>query len=457
MAFRIIPPSTGVVEAQKPQQSESLGGKALRNVARTATNIAGIPGNVLSGIQSASKYLMGDQTQPKEYSSGPLGDVEKILDQGPKLGSGNLGTVNVPTSDEIGNFLEDKLGLEKGYLKPKGTIEEAADMTVQNLPLVYFFGGAPLGQKVLADFAGSLGSKVAEKSGAGPMGQFISSILASGGSNKVVNFFKKGGNPNSLTNLAKEAEKSLFMKAEKAGEKINAPANTLRSKINKLGQQVADTSALKPDEQKDLLSKFAKYEGDLASGKINANKLVARNQELNSAWDATQRSSKEYQRYIRQTQGILLDELANIGEHHPQWFKDYNAAKSVTQALNFGSNFMQQLNEYPKIQKFVSNPLIQSLFGISGGGLLGGAPAAIAGAAGVGIAKKGTQVIGFLKGSPTTRRIFADAVKASLENNIPRLTQSLSLLNKEAKKYEQVIEKQSKPFKSGRFNIIPPK
>lgn len=454
MAFKIIPPSTGIAQKPVPEKSGLLGGLG-RNIARTATNIAGLPGDVLSTISNLGEAILPKDPNQK-YTQGTFGDINKFIDKTLGLRNENLQSLKVPGSEDIGQFATEKLDLPENYLKPQGSVEEIYDSVIKNLPLTYLFGGAPFLQKLAIDIAGATTKKAAEKSGMGAVGQVLSGLIGGIGANKAINFFKKGGNPQSLINLAKDAETKYFKQATDLGEKINAPSKGLSTKLGKIGQQIESTTALKPAERTDLLEKLSKYETDSATGFVNAKTLMDRNQQLNAAWDQTQSASRQYKDYIKQIQKSLLDETKNIGSTHPQWYKDYNAAKNITKALNFGSEITRLVEEYPRIQKIITSPIIQNLLGIGSAGLAGGITGAALGAGAIAGAKKGTQIVGFLKQSPETRQLLGQVFKYTVYENIPRLIQSLNRLNKEAEKFENKNKKQLPSGKVGSFTIIPP-
>ena len=132
----------------------------------------------------------------------------------------------------------------------------------------------------------------------------------------------------------------------------------------------------------------------------------------------------------------MFEAAEDIGKKNPEWFKAWKDADAIHKALNYKTYLTDVLDEYPRLEKIVTNPLAQAAVGLGAGGFMGGLLGGATGLATTAVARKGTQLYGFL-GNKTTEKLLGQALKATVERNIPTLNRIYTQLNKTADKYQQ--------------------
>jgi hypothetical protein len=339
-------------------------------------------------------------------------------------------------------------------------LDEAVEKTIHNLPLTVALGSGTLGTKVLRDFASSAAMTGTKALGGGPVAQIVSSLAINPAIDKVSGLFSKKINPNSLTSIADQTQKKYGLERDNLGAKINYPAESYRNNLDKLYNKIIDDVSVPSTEKKELLGAISKFDQDAISGKINANKLIERKEQINTLYPEMFNKSKSYQKYLKQLKGNLEETRNAIGITHPRWFEASKIVDDITKANNYQFVITELLDQYPQLKKYTTQPIIQSLIygggGTSIGGAVGGIPGAAAGFfAGKGLQKgleKSQQIYGFLK-YPHAQEVLGKVIKASLDNNIPVFTKSLAKLDRLAIEYEK---KKPEPSKSTRYTIVSP-
>lgn len=425
MPLKIISqPDAPSTPGQKHDQPVKEGLSTIGRIGRQAVSkIVGLPGDAINLLESIGVI--------PSFKGTPLESVQ----------------LRPPTTEQVQNYFG------KEEIAPQGTLEDIIGTTLGNLPVTLALGGGPVWAKIASDVAGTTAMKgAAALGGTDPLSQLAAGLAGGSGFNRLKNYFTKGGSPESLINVAKEAEQKYWSKADDLGANITQKAPGYRSKLQKLYDEVKDSSALSVEQKNDLAHKIKLYEKDVSKDTINAKKLSERVKEINEVWpQAVGKSKNAYRKYLERIQKEMFTVGDEIGKTHPEWHKNWDDARKVGKALNFQPISLALFDEYPILQKSLKNPLGQLALGLGGGAYAAGALGAGGGAAITRLARKGTQVAGFLQ-NETVAKLMSRAVQQNLNRQIPELARTYAKIDKLADEYEKENPPQQK--KVGKLKII---
>lgn len=362
---------------------------------------------------------------------GGMPELTRDLYEGPSL------------SQDIRAEREKSQGFAPGSLEPQGYGEKVLNSVAQTAPISALTGGASWGKNLFNDALVSSGQVGAEELGLGVPEQIIGGILApilfKGGKNLLskTGLVKPGHSIPRLNELAESAKKDFYAKEAQLGSKINVPAKDYVSGLEKIGEKIVDNTALSLSEKQDLVSKINQFTTDANSGKINAAKLVQREKELNALWSQTQGpKNRVFREFVGQTRKFIEDIGDKIGSHHKEWHKNWKDAKDIVKAQNYKTTISEMAEDFPGLGKYLAKPMVKGLLGLSAGGAIGGAGAAVLGAVGTAGFGRGERLWGFMQ-KPAGQKLVHDSIKNIIDRNGPALKISLTKLNKAVDRYEE--------------------
>lgn len=381
----------------------------------------------------------------KQILTGVTGSVGSIAQGAHNIGAG-IGNyfssadnqmepykVNVPTVESLREEFE--------VPEPEGWFQEIFDNTARTAPFL-LLGPGTLAAKTAANLVSSAGMTAVKKAGGGPELQFLGSLATSKGFDKLQDFYKAGGKPDTLNKFAEVAKKNFYEKEAKLGAKINSPAGNYPKKFEGIIEKIEDHSSLDLTEKQNLIAKMNLYKNDAATGTINAAKLAQRNKQINESYPKLQGPKNIVARqYMNEAKSVIQETAKSIGKKHKSWFNSFKSSNDIHRAQNYQSDLADMIEESPKLAKQVAKPLIKKILGVPVGiasGIAGAAvePIKFAGKAAL---DKGKEIYGFYQypaGQKLLKEFYGDVAK----RNIPRAVETLAKLNKTVDQWESKHE-----------------
>ncbi len=382
-----------------------------------ATEIAGLPGNLLSPVHEyvaapLSKLISG-QEQPS-YESSPIGRL-------------------LPTSSKLKSDVQKNVP----YLKPKNKLEQFSSDVVSDATSLFLPGKVFKAGVYAMTPLRSLGSSIA----AGTLGQATEAFT---GDQSKGNLARSGALLGlSLFNKPK-AQQIAGAQYDKARSLLPASASTdatrLESGLNKIKKDVLQgrgTADLAPSE------KFVIDEADKIlrqideAGDVNMSALVAAKRSLNEmlnklVFESPDKAAKAGARKLaKRINGEIRGTFKEYGTKNPEWLKAQSEADGAFGAIS-------QSNYISRVLEKVLKGRVAGLHGLFGASVpvaasLASGPGAVAGVAGYQAAKLLHRVMN----SPLLRRHYAKVIKSAS-------TENTKLLNKEVDSFEEAIKKSEK-------------
>lgn len=412
-------------ELPKISQNESnLGYTArtgARTLARASESIAGLPGDIISGVKGLANYGISKLTG----NPGPIPNIP------------------LPTSEAIRRNITKPLTGE--YLEPQGSGEEFYDRIIGDaatllipikgkVPFVKAIGGA-LGRSVVGNTAQWAAEQITDSPLVG-VGAKIGAMALAG----------TVGGRKELTTLKNKSYKEAFSKISENAKFSFKPE---KEKIDKLVKTLSKGD--RPDKSfvLDRLNSIDNVVNKVGRGSIE--EAINLKQDWNK-YLSDPSLSKTSRDSIKQAVGIVNDGIKRYGSKKPEFFKPYQAAEELTGALQ-STNYVQKiLAKHPYLRENVKNPIVEKLLW---GGVIYGAGRAgfqtIAGVASAGLAIRETaKAYQLLSRSPIAQRYYKDIIEATLRNDVKSIAKNLSKLDKVADNFDFNDEKES----NGRYEFI---
>lgn len=446
-------PSTGL-GASKYQGASSFGGYLGQQVAGAAARVAELPGTYGDILRSGLEYVSNQPPPSQNPQELPENRArrEQVL-QAYKQSTQDL----IPSQQGIRKGLENLTGAQEGYLDPRGIIGNAAEMTVNALPLTLLFGSGALGSRIAQDFASSLAMSTAKAAKLPAVAQIASGMLINpllkSGARGIQNLFRKEGTKKVLNPLGLEATGNKIaheysIKRDELGKNLSIDSNKYIKSLDEVGNKVAANHFMSEEEQKGLYKIINGLKSDAIGTKIGAESVIKNKQLWNETYPELFKKSDSYQQYANKIKSILEDTRKEIGIKSPQWYQASKVVDDITKAKNLNFTATQLLNGYPQAKKFLGNSLIQTLLsggiGSGTGALVSGLAGAATGAAlGTGVLatsklalNKAEKIVGFLL-YPGARQVAQEVVKSIVNEKTPELIRNLTKLNSLAEQYEK--------------------
>ena len=365
----------------------------------------------LSSLGEAGRHLLRSGSRAAESILGFPGDIA----------STGLGAVNALTKKAIGRgipgaegaqqFIPGSTNLRRGaeYLsggltEPTTKGEEKADDLVSDFAtfLNPIAGEAKVVPALVKTALGNTASFLAEKAGAGPLGQGLAKI-----GTVLLSSFSGG-------------RKQLTKIKDAAGERINNLAGNVKEGATELTKDINDI-------KRDLVRGFTSEGKSFVKDRIGGlNKLIHRGQaSVKELWDekvnlnniysdpSTPPSAKKYIGRLVTSVNKVID---NYGAKNPEFGKAVHQVNDIHKGLNQASNIAQTIQKSVKDEKIV-NPLVKSLLmgaAFKAPGVLPAAAAAVG--AGFGI-QKFVRFTQLLKNSSEAKKYYGHLVKAAAKEN----------------------------------------
>lgn len=430
-------------------QDESWGDFGLRTGARTLArgieSIAGLPGDIVSSLQSGLNYLTGtsipsteekrqkekaiDKRQQELKAKGEKEELTfpefieyikpNVLKKG--LGEGEL----LPTSQAIKEKITKPLTGE--HLEPRGKGEKFYDDVISDLSTLALpiKGKAPFIKAAATALGANTASWLAKEAGAGPLGQAGAKMATVIGSNMIG--FRR--------NMIKKQDQLYDI-----AENVLKPTDV--GDATKLNDAIKDISNLKPGHRriKDFLAPHIEdISKDIHKNKISIQNTWEIKKSLNNVLknaEVDKEFAKEVVPYIKRLVGETKNILDNFGKNNKAFGQPFKIAEDIHTGLNQASS----INKF--LQKTINpNVLSNSAAKI----LIFGGPFAKAGlpglakAAAVGYtAKHGVRAFEFLKNSKEAQKEMGKLIAAAVSKSAPLVAKHATNLDKIAnKKYPE--------------------
>ena len=394
---------------------------------RIATEVAGLPGNILSPI---NEYIAAPITkaitkkEPLSYKETTLGKI-------------------FPTSQT----LQEGISIENEYLRPRNKGEQLSTDVVGDATSLFLPGKAFKAGKYALTPLKSLGASVASNA----LGEGVYEFT---GDKNVGNNVKNGALlAFSLFNKPK-ADKIVGLQYNKAASLLPANAtqdarsltkglNNLKSSILK-GRKPVD---LAPSETF-VIDEADKILRQIKSGEVSIDTLVSSKRSLNEMLNkfvfgsADKGANSRARKLATQINGEIKNVFNEYGKKNPEWLKTYSGADQAFGAIS-QSNYISRALE--NVMKGRVNSNLGHLFGIGaevGLGLAGGVPTAITTFG----AYQGAKILHRVMKSPVLRRHYGEIIKAAATENV-------KALNSRVDKFEDELQK-SKEKEKGSYRLL---
>ena len=416
-------------ELPNTSQDEStlgyIGRTGARTLARAGESIAGLPGDIISGVKNLANYGISKITG----KPGPLPDIP------------------LPTSEAIRRNVTQPLTGE--YLEPQGRGEEFYDQIIGDAAslLVPLKGKVPFAKAI----TGALGRSAAGNTAQWAAEQVSDSPLV-GAAAKIGAMALAGtaGGRKELNTLKNKSYNEAFSKIP---EKTKFDFKPEKQKLDNLANAIAKGD--RPDKSfiLDRLKAIDNVTSEI--GRTNIKDIINIKQDWNK-YLADPSLSKSSRNSIKRAVGIVNDGIKRYGSKNPAFFKPYQTAEELTGALQ-STNFVQKvLSKHPYLKESVSNPIIQKL--MWGGLFYGGTQAGLPTIAGIGAtalgAKEAAKAYQLLARSPIAQRYYKDAINAALKNDVKAIAKNLSKLDKIANTFKFDDENEPSEESHGKYELI---
>jgi len=403
MAFKL----THLPEESTSQPESSLQ-TGFRNIARLtargAESLAGLPGDIESGLRTAGNWVVNKLT-----------GVSELVPTQPSL----------PTSEQIRKEVTQPLGGE--YLAPQGEAEQFGDAIVSDLvPLLLpLKGKIPFTRALASAGFGNLASWGVKQAGLGvgaqtgaKLGTMIAtSLVGPAGLNRYMN------------SLYQTAESSIPEGAAISAKPVIENIDRLKKIINK-GIST---------ESKDAVGKIINgIEGKIKNGFLPVDEAIEIKRNINEVVRDL-RGATGIQKMLPSITNSLNEVITNYGKGNRSFLRNFREAEGVYKGINEASKITSFLQKNVTLDKFLT-PITGILLGLYPFSSTGKIVGSLFGA------KKGLPVIESLFRSPSIRRYYAKALAASAAKNVP-------VMLKNVKSLDIALAKEQPTPPTGRFRL----
>jgi len=407
---------------EQPQQQEETGlGTLARGAARTAArvgeSVAGLPGDIASGVLGLGN--LGAQVLAGSEIPG-VSTVQKYL----------------PTSENIKRYGTESLTGD--YLKPRSGTEETIDTLVGDVASLLTPTG--IASKGAALTGRAIGKTALKAAGAGLVGKGVSEVfgpeagaLAKGVTLGLANL---AGGRKALTNQ---------MKADYDASNFAIPNNARQNAVSlrtKLGHDIKTLEKSVGPNKDTMLSVLKGTQENIdKKGNIKVKDLVNLKRNLNE-WLRDEKLDRSVRGQFGKTVGDLNKEIAKYAEANPDFKVPYYRAEEIFKATEPTTALRKFAEKNLTIQKAFQNwkPLSASGYfltkglglpvnlvlkgtGITAGSILG--------------TKEAIKFGELIYKSPTARQYYLDAAKAAAIGDAASVAKNIQAFDKAAYKYEQ--------------------
>lgn len=412
-------------EQQSPADESVLGG-GLRNAARTAARagetVAGLPGDIASGVLSASDYVgkkLGNLTGSEKLKKSDTSALRNVL----------------PTSENIKKHVTGNVekALPKNYLTPKNEAEKKLDDFTETFASLLSFGGPASKSIPLINRA----ARAAGIAGGAELGKWateeVTGSPALGGAVKLGTILL-GSTAGGRKKLEKEVS-DLYKKVDTITANPKATvdvSNTIAKETNDVLKGLGGIES----PSKELVKKLGGNLINAISGKktMPLKELVEADQVLNEIVRSHYKELSENKVSLKRMYDIkngIEGAIKSTEKQYPEFYKAYTDAKDISRGLMATDTIRKGLESVAKGQHFKSplttyfilkNPTKLATYG--------------AGSLGAKALTSPYKVMQSLAKSPYIRKHYGDMVKAGAQGKFQIALKELHKVDEElAKEY----------------------
>lgn len=393
--------------ANRKSENEENGKEAIRNIARTGSNLgtlaAGLPGSLLSlpytGISKAIESVTGEKQTPYEQSY-----LGKIL----------------PTSHTLKTGVQAEF---PDYLTPQTKFEKFADDIIEDTALLWnpAAKGTQLVSKVpklVRNFGKAIGANLGGLGVEEMTGNKTAGDLTKGGLLFLSSLLDQPSVYKQVGELYKDAEAGINASSFMDVNRDTGKLRNISDQITK-GRPIKNLS----ENEKWVIDQVDKVKSLIKSGKLSVEQAWAQKKSLNQElqkkiYDIPWSQRKSIRNQAKQVNGWLSDQLGKYAHQNPQFGKPFQAAEEAFGTLaksNFISGWVKD--------NLKSTPLTHGLIYLFGkGAAIGAAPLA-------GVAQL-TKLIYRIGASPTLKNMYGKALKSAAEEDTKAFAKYFSELDK---------------------------
>ena len=417
-------------EQQKLQdlQNQDLDPEIERHVARLTSRgleqIAGAPGNIRDLAYAVKDIVQNTKEYKKfnEFNKEPesFKKIEEAIPIG-KTVSDLIGYL--PTSKELKKFSEEK---SQGYTSPKNDKERIGDEVFEKLVSSALPGQGPrnVWRNIAAPIVSTLGKEGVKYIGGGEKAQALTDL----GLNIAIPLM--AGN-------APQLNRNLWQDVRRNVPNVNINTNQLLTRARDLQQRIARGLGSRSETQ--ATTTLNRLIEKLERGQISADELMASNISLNEIVGDPELFGRGAPLFA-EIRGIIQDGMAQVGQHAPEWYQQWQHANEVHGAIANSNHIANVIRKH-------SEPMISE------------GARAIFHAAAHGTAKtaaalppiyavyKGVQIFERMAASPVLLQYYTRVLTNALRGNYNAMSENLQKLD-DAFLKEEKKEKVNPPFKS---------
>jgi DNA-binding protein H-NS len=387
---------TQLSQAPGPSRLQEAGRHLARSTARGLESVANIPGDIASlGLTAADLATLGKVPQ--------IGEANKFIRE-------NLNARNI-TKALTGEVLE-----------PQTETEKKSDEIVSDLAtfLAPVKGKIPFKSAVIKTALGNTASFLAEKVGAGPLGQAVAKI----GSVLLYSF---SGGRKALEEIKNTSGKTI----DKLAGSVKTTVPKLEKDIEVISREVA--RGFKTDAKSFINDRIGGLKSLIENGKASVKELWDEKVNLNELF-SDPNTPPAAKKYIGRIVGSINEAIDKYGKKNKAFGEAVHKVNDIHRGLNQASDIAKTIQKDVKTEKLTS-PLIKSiLYGAAfkAPGVIPAAGAALG--AGLGI-QKFTRFTQLLKNSGEAKKYYKNLVQAAARENA-------SLVQRYARKLDEIATKE---------------
>lgn len=418
---------------------------AQRGFESVKESVRGLPGDILSLVtMGAPKEIAGE--------SNPLYTAKEAI------------RPYLPNTAELREKREESLKPRTpGEEKFDQIIGDAAQLFMPGGILKAFGKGAGLVQKGLSvgkqlgiETAKSLG-KSAVGNVAGWSAENLTGSPVAGGLVKMgtMAFASTAGGRGKMEKLQQQSYNEGFSKIPEGARFSMAPEENAFRKL------IRNVEASKNPDKEFLVKQIELFQDLGGSPKIRD--VIEQKQK----WNALLRNDTgDTAKTLKEMVNITNNGIHRYGKTNPAFFNSYKAGEELTGALRSTSYVQDFMASHPKLQEFIKNPTVKTLFtlgtGSAGYGLTHGVAKHIipsaALATGVGSLALGGRAAArtyqLLTKSPIARNAYKNVIQGSFKNDSKAVARNLAVLDKEANKFKFTKEAEEGSEPTGLYKEI---
>lgn len=407
----------------------TLGRGALRTGARVAESVAGLPGDIASGVLG-------------------LGNLATRLVSGSEIPGVSTVQQYLPTSEKIREHVTRPLTGE--YLEPRGSLESGIDTIVGDVASLLTPGGiASKGASLTAKTLGKTALKAAGANIVGSgVGEFFGAEAGALAKGLTLGLSNLAGGRKALTKQYKNDYELANFAVPESAQVTGIPLRT------RLGHDIKTVKAGVSPNKNTMLSVLEGVQSNIdKKGNIKVKDLLNLKRNLNE-WIGNENIDKSLRGQFGKTAADIRKEISNYAKTNPNFAEPYYRAEEIYAGLQPSSQISKFAEKNLTLQKALQNWTPLSFAGyfltkglkIPVGIALKGA--GIGGAVTLG-AREAIRFAELVTKSPTARKYYLDAAKSAALGDAAATAKNLKAFDQAASKYEEKNIESFQPQSSG--------